>query len=93
MGSASPPQVVTDRTMATILAYGSPALGHLLPVSALLREIADRGHEVHLRTHAGGVAAAERLGLHAAAVDPRIEAITGQDWTARGGYKGRRCYG
>ncbi|MFN8032398.1 MAG: glycosyltransferase [Mycobacterium sp.] len=70
--------------MATILAYGSPALGHLLPVSALLREIADRGHEVHLRTHAGGVAAAERLGLHAAAVDPRIEAITGQDWTARG---------
>ncbi len=69
--------------MATILAYGSPALGHLLPVSALLRELAGRGHDVHLRTLADGVPIAERLGLQAAAVDPRIEAITGRDWTAR----------
>ena len=36
--------------MSTILAYGSPALGHLLPVGALLAELAGRGHEVHLRT-------------------------------------------
>lgn len=35
--------------MAGILAYGSPALGHLLPVSTLLRELAGRGHDVHLR--------------------------------------------
>ncbi len=69
--------------MATILAYGSPALGHLLPVSALLRELAGRGHDVHLRTLAGGVPTAQRLGVQAAAVDPRIEAITGRDWTAR----------
>jgi len=69
--------------MATILAYGSPALGHLLPVSAVLRELAGRGHDVHLRTLADGVPIAERLGLQAAAVDPRIEAITGRDWTAR----------
>lgn len=69
--------------MATILAYGAPALGHLLPASALLRELADRGHEVHLRTSAAGVGTAQRLGLHAAPVDPRIEAITSPDWTAR----------
>ena len=69
--------------MATILAYGSPALGHLLPVSALLRDLASRGHDVHLRTLASGVATGERMGLHAAPVDPRIEAITSPDWTAR----------
>ena len=30
--------------MATILAYTSPALGHLFPFSALLSELSDRGH-------------------------------------------------
>ncbi|MGY4710242.1 nucleotide disphospho-sugar-binding domain-containing protein [Mycolicibacterium sp. CBM1] len=69
--------------MATILAYGAPALGHLLPVSALLSELAARGHEVHLRTLAAGVGAGQRLGLHTAPVDPGIEAITSRDWTAR----------
>lgn len=69
--------------MATILAYGSPALGHLLPVSALLGELAGRGHEVHLRTLAAGVASGQRLGLHTRPVDPAIEAITSPDWTAR----------
>jgi hypothetical protein len=37
-------------TMARILAYTSPALGHLFPFSALLLEMAARGHEIHLRT-------------------------------------------
>jgi MGT family glycosyltransferase len=69
--------------MAVILAYGSPALGHLYPLGALLRELADRGHRVHLRTLAGGVAAMDGNGIHTEAVDPRIEAISGQDWLAR----------
>ncbi len=69
--------------MPTILAYGSPALGHLLPMRAVLRELAERGHDVHVRTLAAGVAPGERLGLHTAPVDPRIEAVTSQDWTAR----------
>jgi UDP:flavonoid glycosyltransferase YjiC (YdhE family) len=43
--------------MAVILAYGSPALGHLLPMGALLAELAGRGHQIHLRTLAGEVAA------------------------------------
>ena len=36
--------------MATILAYTSPALGHLFPISALLSELSRRGHKIHLRT-------------------------------------------
>jgi MGT family glycosyltransferase len=69
--------------MAVILAYGSPALGHLLPISALLDELVARGHQVHLRTMATGVGRARMMGLHAEPVDPRIEAIAGQDWLAR----------
>jgi MGT family glycosyltransferase len=69
--------------MSVILAYGSPALGHLLPVGALLRELAQRGHDVHVRTMSAGVAMMRAVGLHAEPVDPRIEAIVGQDWRAR----------
>lgn len=70
--------------MSVILAYGSPALGHLLPLGTLLAELAGRGHEVHMRTLKSGVSHGERLGLHTRAVDPRIEAIQSRDWTARG---------
>src|ERR1700756_3111859 len=66
--------------MAVILAYGSPALGHLYPMGALLRELRERGHQVHLRTLAGEVASMRGFGMHAEAVDPRIEAIIGRDW-------------
>lgn len=72
--------------MPTILAYGSPALGHLLPVTTLLSELAGRGHEVHLRTLADGVERCNRMGLDAKAVDPRIEAIQSRDWTARNAF-------
>lgn len=69
--------------MAVILAYGSPSLGHQLPISALLSELARRGHEVHLRTMSAGVARARLMGLQAEPVDPRIEAVVGRDWLAR----------
>jgi MGT family glycosyltransferase len=69
--------------MAVILAYGSPALGHLLPLAALLAELAQRGHEVHLLTLSSGVDDMHAAGVHAQPVDPRIEAIDGSDWTAR----------
>lgn len=69
--------------MAVILAYASPALGHLYPLSALLRELAARGHRVHLCTMAAEVPAMRAAGIHAEPVDPRIEAIVGQDWLAR----------
>lgn len=70
--------------MAVILAYGSPALGHLYPLGALLVELASRGHQVHLRTMASQVATMGEVGVHTEAIDPRIEAIVGQDWLSDG---------
>ncbi|WP_343598835.1 glycosyltransferase [Mycobacterium sp.] len=70
--------------MAVVLAYGSPALGHVYPLAALCHELSGRGHQVHLRTMSAQVAAMRAAGLPAEAVDPRIEAIAGQDRAARG---------
>jgi MGT family glycosyltransferase len=67
--------------MATVLAYTSPALGHLLPISALMSELSRRGHKVHVRTLSTGVEVAQRLGFTADAIDPRIETIQLDDWT------------
>ncbi|MGV9803013.1 glycosyltransferase [Mycobacterium sp. NPDC003449] len=68
--------------MATILAYTSPALGHLLPMSALLAELSSRGHRVNVRTLSSGVDIARRLGFAAEPTDPHIEAIEIDDWKA-----------
>jgi MGT family glycosyltransferase len=68
--------------MATILAYTSPALGHLFPFSALLLELSARGHEIHLRTLSTGVQMGRGLGFNTDTIDPRIEAIVNDDWTA-----------
>jgi MGT family glycosyltransferase len=68
--------------MATILAYTSPALGHLLPISALLSELAHRGHTVHVRTLTKGVEIGQQLGFATDAIDPRIEGIQQDDWKA-----------
>lgn len=62
-------------SVATILAYTSPAMGHLLPMSALLSELSSRGHTVHVRTLSSGVDIGRELGFAADAIDPRIEAI------------------
>lgn len=58
-------------------------MGHAFPMGALLRELAGRGHQVHLRTMAAAVAGMRNAGFHTEPVDPEIEAISGQDWLAR----------
>ena len=68
--------------MATILAYTSPAVGHLFPFSALLSELSGRGHKIHLRTLSTGVEMGRRLGFSTDTIDPRIEAIVHEDWKA-----------
>lgn len=68
--------------MAKILAYTSPALGHMLPISSLLTELASRGHRIHLRTLSSAVEMGTRFGFEASAIDPRIEAIALDDWQA-----------
>ena len=68
--------------MARILAYTSPALGHLFPFSALLLELSIRGHEIHLRTLSTGVEMGRKLGFTTETIDARIEAIVNDDWKA-----------
>ncbi len=68
--------------MSRILAYTSPALGHLFPMTPLLLELRSRGHRVHVRTLADQVEPMESLGLEASATDPHIEAIENVDWKA-----------
>jgi len=68
--------------MATILAYTSPALGHLLPMSALLSELSVRGHHIHARTLSTGMEIAQSLGFTADVIDPAIEEIELDDWKA-----------
>lgn len=69
--------------MATILAYTSPALGHLLPMSAVLSELSGRGHKVHVRTLSAGVEIGRLFGFSTDAIDPRIEAIELEDGEER----------
>jgi MGT family glycosyltransferase len=68
--------------MARILLYTSPASGHTFPPVPTALELVARGHEVTVRTGAGGLAALRDAGLEADAVDPRIEAIAVDDWRA-----------
>ncbi len=68
--------------MSRILLYTSPARGHLFPMTALALELKRRGHAVAVRTLAADVDLVRAQGLTAAAVDPRIEAIAGDDWQA-----------
>ena len=68
--------------MATILAYTSPALGHLFPMTPLLLELRDRGHRVHVRTMGDQVDLMTSLGLEASAIDERIASVIHPDWEA-----------
>jgi len=68
--------------MATILAYTSPALGHVYPITALLLEMQTRGHQVVVRTSRSAVPLARAAGFDAAAIDSRIEDVVMRDWTA-----------
>jgi MGT family glycosyltransferase len=68
--------------MARILAYTSPAVGHLFPISTLLSELSRRGHTIHLRTLSTGAEVGQRLGFSTDAIDPRIAAIQHDDWKA-----------
>lgn len=70
--------------MSTVLAYTSPALGHLFPLTPLLLELRSRGHRVHVRTLADQVELMEGLGLEASAMDERVAALVNRDYLAKG---------
>ena len=69
--------------MARVLVYTCPGSGHAYPPVATSIALRDRGHDVIFRTASDSVNAIERLGLSAAPIDPRIEAIPLEDWKTR----------
>jgi len=76
--------------MARLLAYTSPAAGHVYPAVGIALELRRRGHEVHVRTREADVERLTSLGLHAAPIDPRLEAIDFDDWRAGSQVKAMR---
>lgn len=69
--------------MARILAYTSPARGHLYPLTPILDELARRGHDVSLRTLSAEVETMRARGFDAGAIDSAVEAIEMNDWQAK----------
>jgi MGT family glycosyltransferase len=75
-----------------LLAYTSPARGHLYPAMPILLELGRRGHEVAVCTLAGEVDLVASLGITAEPVSPAVEAIELEDWRARSqADRGRRA--
>ena len=66
-----------------VLAYTSPARGHLNPMMGPLLELRRRGAEVHVRTLTPAVEAVRAAGLEAEPIAPEIEAIVHRDHEAR----------
>ncbi len=69
--------------MSTVLAYTSPARGHLFPLVPLLDELAGGGHRVSVRTLASQVEMIRERGLEAEPISGEIEGIQPDDWKAR----------
>jgi MGT family glycosyltransferase len=66
-----------------VLAYTSPARGHLYPLVPILDELARRGHEVAIRTLASQVPLMADRGFGAAPISAAIEAIEHDDFRGR----------
>jgi len=66
-----------------ILAYTSPARGHLYPLVPTLDELAARGHSVAVRTLSPAVETMSSHGFDAAPIAARIEAIEHDDYHGR----------
>jgi len=66
-----------------VLAYTSPARGHLYPLVPILDELARRGHAIAIRTLASEVPLMQQRGFFAGAISPEIKAIEHDDYLAR----------
>jgi MGT family glycosyltransferase len=66
--------------MSRILAYTTPARGHLFPITGILDELQRRGHQVSVRTLASQVPLLRHRGFTAAPISPAIEAIEHDDY-------------
>jgi MGT family glycosyltransferase len=66
-----------------VLAYTSPARGHLYPVTPIVAELVARGHDSHLYGLADELSHLEPLGIACSPIDPAVEAIEIVDWQER----------
>ena len=66
--------------MTRVLAYTTPARGHLYPIVPTLIELQSRGHAVAVRTLASQVDRMRELGFDAAPIDPAIEGLPQDDF-------------
>jgi MGT family glycosyltransferase len=69
--------------MARILAYTSPARGHLYPAASILAELAGAGHQVSVRALASQVPLMRSRGFKADPIRSEVEAIQHDDYLAR----------
>ncbi len=66
-----------------LLAYTSPARGHLYPVVPIMAELALRGHSATLYSLAGELGQLAPLGIEGTAIDPAIERMEIEDYRER----------
>ena len=66
-----------------VLAYTSPARGHLFPLMPILDELSSRGHEVSVRTLASQVPMLRERGFDAKSISAEIEAIEHDDYLGK----------
>ncbi|HEX5309396.1 MAG TPA: nucleotide disphospho-sugar-binding domain-containing protein [Solirubrobacteraceae bacterium] len=75
-----------------LLAYTSPARGHLYPCVPILQELQRRGHAVAVVTLVDELEAVAALGIAAEPISAKVEAIELQDWRGRSqADRGRRA--
>jgi MGT family glycosyltransferase len=68
---------------ARVLAYTSPARGHLYPLVPILDELAGRGHAISIRTLASQVPLMQDRGFAAAPIATCVEELVHDDYQAR----------
>jgi len=66
-----------------VLAYTSPARGHLYPIVPIMAALSERGHRASVCTLAGELASVQALGIAGLAIDPVVERNQLRDWRER----------
>ena len=66
-----------------VLAYTSPARGHLYPIVPIMYELAARGHHASVVALADELEPLAQLGIAGSAIDPVVERIQIEDWRER----------
>lgn len=72
-----------ETTVSTILAYTSPAAGHLFPLMPGLIALRDRGHDVVVITEDAFVDTVTDEGIAARAVSPEVAGIVPRDYEVK----------